>query len=327
MDRALTTALVGIAALAACSRGESRLDSAAEVAAAESGVPPQLLLAIANAESRGTTDGPGQWIRLMPWRASRDARRVAPRLGIAVDALDDDPATSLRVAAALLADAARMTGVDADAPLAAWRPALERFAGGRDALANQLYADQVLTLLGVEPPSAAAAHLPERPANLVGAAFASYVPLSAAAHRPMAETERHPRFIIVHAMQNTAPVILEYFHRSGTNVGAHYLVDSVAGTTVQMADERLVVFHDACFNEDSIGVEHEGYVEAGKLWFSDEQLRASARLVRDIAVRNGIALDREHILGHGEAPDCSDHTDPGPDWDWERFMAYAAQPE
>jgi N-acetyl-anhydromuramyl-L-alanine amidase AmpD len=122
-------------------------------------------------------------------------------------------------------------------------------------------------------------------------------------------------------MQNTLPVIVEYFRRPGTKVGAHYLVDSVAGTTIQMADERMVVFHDACFNDESIGIEHEGYVEAGALWYSDELYRASARLVRDIARRHDIPLDRSHILGHGEAPDCSDHTDPGPGWDWERFMA------
>ncbi|HEY5932985.1 MAG TPA: peptidoglycan recognition family protein, partial [Kofleriaceae bacterium] len=111
----------------------------------------------------------------------------------------------------------------------------------------------------------------------------------------------------------------------GTKVGAHYLVDSVTGTTVQMADERLVVFHDACFNEESIGIEHEGYVEAGQLWYSDEQYEASARLVRDIAKRHEIPLDRDHILGHGEAPDCSDHTDPGPGWDWDRFMGLVAR--
>ena len=123
-------------------------------------------------------------------------------------------------------------------------------------------------------------------------------------------------------MQNTLPVILEYFRKPTTQVGAHYLVDSVAGTTVQMADERLVVFHDACFNEESVGIEHEGYVEAGRQWYSEAQYRASARLVRDIAQRHGIPLDRSHILGHGETPDCSDHTDPGPGWDWDRFMSY-----
>ncbi len=322
------TTLIGIAAtLAACSRGDTALETAAETAAAEFHVPAQLLIAIANAESRGTTDGPGQWIRLMPWRAARDPRRVADRLGITVDALASDPAASLRAAAALLAESARRAGVDGSAPLAAWRPALERFAGGRDDLANQLFADQVLAHADVEPAASAAQRLPQRPAELVGAAFAGYVPSSEAAHRPMAAGERHPRFIVLHTMQNTFPVILEYFGKPSTKVGAHYLIDSVAGTTVQMADERLVVFHDACFNEESIGIEHEGYVEAGRLWYSDEQYRASARLVRDIARRHDIPLDRAHILGHGEAPDCSDHTDPGPGWDWTRFMDYVQRAE
>ena len=28
-----------------------------------------------------------------------------------------------------------------------------------------------------------------------------------------------------------------------------------------------------------------------------------------------------HIYGHGDAPDCSDHTDPGPGWDWAHYLA------
>ena len=319
---ARATALVCAIAALACSRDEPRIEAAAATAAAESNVPAELLLAIAHVESRATTEGPAQWIRLIPWRPARDPRRGAALLGVSVGALAD-PATAMRAAAALLAEAAREAGLDPGAPIAAWRPALERFAGGRDRLANRLFADQVFAVLD-QPTSDE--DFGERPGELVGAAFVPYVPLVETAHRPLAEGRR-PRFIVLHTMQNTRPVILEYFRRPGTTVGAHYLVDSVAGTTVQMADERLVVFHDACFNEESIGIEHEGYVEAGRLWYSDEQYRASARLVRDIAKRHDIPLDREHILGHGEAPDCSDHTDPGPGWDWPRFMDLVAHAE
>ena len=319
---ARATALVCAIAAVACSRDEPRIEAAAATAAAESNIPAELLLAIAQVESRATTEGPAQWIRLIPWRPARDPRRGAALLGVSVGALAD-PATAMRAAAALLAEAAREAGLDPGAPIAAWRPALERFAGGRDRLANRLFADQVFAVLD-QPTSDE--DFGERPGELVGAAFVPYVPLVETAHRPLAEGRR-PRFIVLHTMQNTLPVILEYFRRPGTKVGAHYLVDSVAGTTVQMADERLVVFHDACFNEESIGIEHEGYVEAGRLWYSDEQYRASARLVRDIAKRHDIPLDREHILGHGEAPDCSDHTDPGSGWDWPRFMDLVAHAE
>ena len=319
---ARTVATTTMVVLAACGRSETRIEAAADAAAAESGVPAELLLAIAHVESRATTDGPGQWIRLVRWRAARDPRRVAERLGVSIAALESDPTANLRGAAALLADAARATGVGRDAPLAAWRPAVERFAGGRDPLANQLFADQVYESLDLEPAGTAAKRLPRRPPDVVGAAFAPYIALGDEAHRPLSAECRRPRFIVLHTMQSTLPVILEYFRKPTTKVGAHYLVDSIAGTTVQMADERLVVFHDACFNDESVGIEHEGYVEAGRQWYSDEQYRASARLVRDIAQRHDIPLDRSHILGHGEAPDCSDHTDPGPEWDWDRLMSY-----
>ena len=41
--------------------------------------------------------------------------------------------------------------------------------------------------------------------------------------------------------------------------------------------------------------------------------------VRDIARRHGLPLDRAHVMGHDEAPDCSEHDDPGPGWDWAAY--------
>ena len=57
---------------------------------------------------------------------------------------------------------------------------------------------------------------------------------------------------------------------------------------------------------------------------------ASAHLVRSIALRYNIPRDRTHIIGHFEVPDTAHpghfggrngHTDPGPYWDWDYFMA------
>jgi hypothetical protein len=39
------------------------------------------------------------------------------------------------------------------------------------------------------------------------------------------------------------------------------------------------------------------------------------------ADRYGIPKDRAHIVGHVEVPG-NDHTDPGPNWDWTRYMQY-----
>jgi N-acetyl-anhydromuramyl-L-alanine amidase AmpD len=163
--------------------------------------------------------------------------------------------------------------------------------------------------------------LKDRPSDVIGAAYAPFVAAATTTHRPIAAGLMRPvRFIVIHTMENTFPNIVEYFRRPGTPVASHYLIRAHDGWTLQMVDERAVAFHDACFNDESIGIEHEGYVVEGARWYGDALYASSARLVADVARRHGIPLDRQHILGHSETPDCSDHTDPGPDWDWDRFM-------
>jgi hypothetical protein len=48
----------------------------------------------------------------------------------------------------------------------------------------------------------------------------------------------------------------------------------------------------------------------------------SAELTAWLADAYGIPKTRDYIFGHGEAPDCSDHTDPGPGWDWDKYMDF-----
>lgn len=47
--------------------------------------------------------------------------------------------------------------------------------------------------------------------------------------------------------------------------------------------------------------------------------RSSAALTKHLAARYGIPKNRSHIIGHSEAPGA-DHTDPGPNWDWNHYM-------
>jgi hypothetical protein len=53
--------------------------------------------------------------------------------------------------------------------------------------------------------------------------------------------------------------------------------------------------------------------------FTAEEYYAAAALVCAISARQGIPLDRAHVIGHNEVPG-STHTDPGPTWDWPHFM-------
>jgi hypothetical protein len=87
-----------------------------------------------------------------------------------------------------------------------------------------------------------------------------------------------------------------------------------------MVEEQDVGWHARCWNGRSVGIEHEGFVDEPQ-WFTDDMYRASANLVRGIAARWNIPLDRAHIKGHNELSDCNDHSDPGPNWDWDRFMS------
>jgi hypothetical protein len=85
-------------------------------------------------------------------------------------------------------------------------------------------------------------------------------------------------------------------------------------------------------NTHSINIEHEGVAIEGATWYSDQMYRNSARLVRYLAEKYNIPLDRAHILGHDDVPgptptlQTAMHWDPGPFWDWGKYMALMDAP-
>jgi hypothetical protein len=60
--------------------------------------------------------------------------------------------------------------------------------------------------------------------------------------------------------------------------------------------------------------------------------RNSAKLVRYLAAKNNIPLDRAHIIGHDQVPGTVPstvrgmHWDPGPYWDWEHYFDLLGAP-
>ena len=54
--------------------------------------------------------------------------------------------------------------------------------------------------------------------------------------------------------------------------------------------------------------------------FTEDMYLASAALVRDICNRNGISVDRAHIIGHDEVTGTT-HGDPGGYFDWDYYLA------
>lgn len=85
-------------------------------------------------------------------------------------------------------------------------------------------------------------------------------------------------------------------------------------------------------NMHSVGIEHEGFAKTGAAWYSETMYRNSAKLVRYLAKKNDIPLDRAHIIGHDQVPGLLPprvkemHWDPGPFWDWEHYMDLLGAP-
>lgn len=126
--------------------------------------------------------------------------------------------------------------------------------------------------------------------------------------------------VVIHVTQTTCAEALSIFRDPDKMVSAHYVVRSVDGYVAQCVRETDVAWHagDWDHNTRSIGIEHEGWVDR-PAYFTDALYTQSARLTAWVCDRYGIPKDREHIIGHYEVPG-SDHTDPGPNWDWVRYV-------
>src|SRR5205823_324804 len=91
-------------------------------------------------------------------------------------------------------------------------------------------------------------------------------------------------------------------------------------------------FVPAAYQQNSSGYEHEGFAIQGTTWYTDKMYQASAALTRYLAARYHIALDRAHIIGHDDVPGPTTgfvagmHWDPGPFWDWARYMELLGAP-
>ncbi|MBK3525145.1 MULTISPECIES: N-acetylmuramoyl-L-alanine amidase [Streptomyces] len=126
--------------------------------------------------------------------------------------------------------------------------------------------------------------------------------------------------VIIHVTQETYSDALAIFADPQKKVSAHYVVRSADGHVAQCVREADVAWHAGNwgYNTRSVGIEHEGWVDRPE-YFTDALYQQSARLTAAICAKYGIPRDREHIIGHYQVPG-TDHTDPGPGWDWVRYI-------
>lgn len=125
--------------------------------------------------------------------------------------------------------------------------------------------------------------------------------------------------VIIHVVQGSYRTALKVFKDPAHQAATHYVVRK-DGHVAQMIRELDVAYQagNRSYNERGVGIEHEGFVDRPED-FTDDMYESSARLTAGICQRYAIPVDRTHIIGHVEVPG-TDHTDPGPHWDWDRYM-------
>lgn len=150
---------------------------------------------------------------------------------------------------------------------------------------------------------------------------AEWVPASPQNYTASSRPRSYPvQLVVIHMTQEYYDDTLAIFQNPAKAVSAHYVVRSSDGHIAQMVREKDIAWHAGNWNYNtrSIGIEHEGWVDQPS-WFTEEMYTASARLTSAICDRYGIFKNRTNIIGHYEVPG-TDHTDPGPNWDWDRYM-------
>ena len=153
-------------------------------------------------------------------------------------------------------------------------------------------------------------------------------------------------FCVVHDMEGYYYTAISYLDRCDISASIHYAVNGLTdssdqgappGQITQCVTEAHYSWHAGCWNTWMFGTEHEGFA-SNPAWFTEAMYQASAGLHRHLCNTYGIPKDRNHIIAHGQKlvsgwcswlganyPSinctCNSHTDPGPYWDWNHFMA------
>ncbi len=141
-------------------------------------------------------------------------------------------------------------------------------------------------------------------------------------------------YIVVHDTETPYQTAIDGFQNPASGTAANYVMRSSDGAVTQSVAAKDLAFHagNYWFNMHSVGIEHEGYAAHGASWYTQVQYENTADLVKYLANKYDIKLDREHIIGHDNVPGPVDslvsgmHWDPGPYWDWNRFMALLGAP-
>jgi len=135
-------------------------------------------------------------------------------------------------------------------------------------------------------------------------------------------------YLVVHDTECDFEDCVRYIQTPDRFVSWQYTIRSDDGHVAQHVANHNVAAHAGNWyiNMHSIGLEHEGYAAGQGRWYTDALYRSSAELGKYLAAKYGIELDRAHVVGHEEFQSANYKWDPGPYWDWERYMQLLGAP-
>ncbi|OIJ64078.1 hypothetical protein WN71_030970 [Streptomyces mangrovisoli] len=210
---------------------------------------------------------------------------------------------------------------------------------------SELPPDQDALGLGTGSGQAAAGQTPECPAGLecdfTPAAYALTDPDDPTSYGNYNPANRPAdgqtiRYIVIHDTESDYDGAIASFQNPREQACAHYLVRSSDGHVTQLVHTKDIAWQagNKTVNMHGIGIEHEGFAVPTDrpTWYSEQLYESSAELVRYLAARFGVPLDREHIIGHEDVPGptqgaISDmHWDPGTFWDWSHYLELLGAP-
>ncbi|MBD0708470.1 MULTISPECIES: N-acetylmuramoyl-L-alanine amidase [unclassified Streptomyces] len=294
----------------------------------------------------------------------------AELIGSSTETVENDTAASIRAGAALLAEYQKQAGAELSEDPGDWYPAVARYSQsperkGADLFARRVFAsikegERALTLDGEQVALPAAPSVePVKPSNVPLAATpaavtadpvtecpatlnCNFVPVrtdpgGAKNYTPADRPDQGVdiRQIVIHDTEGGYQGSLDTLTDPKGAGSAHYLIRAQDGQVTQMLENKQLAWHAGNWthNMHSIGVEHEGFAMKEGSWFTEPQYRSSAELVKFLAKKYDVPVDREHIIGHDEVALQTDgrvsslHWDAGPYWDWNYYMSLLGAPQ
>ncbi|MET8504674.1 N-acetylmuramoyl-L-alanine amidase [Streptomyces sp. NPDC004787] len=298
--------------------------------------------------------------------------KAAELIDSSTETVQNDSAASIRAGAALLADYQKQAGAELSQDPGDWYPAVARYSQSPEKKGADLFAKRVFESIKtgerevttdgeqVVLPAAPAVE-PVKPSNVpLAATFAStaegptydcpsglncnFVPVRTDPANPnkrnytLADRPNQGvdiRQIVIHDTEGGYAGSLDALTNPNVPGSAHYLIRASDGLVTQMIENKNLAWHAGNWthNMHAIGVEHEGFAIKEGSWYTEPQYRSSAALVKYLATKYGVPIDREHIIGHDEVALQTDdslanlHWDGGPYWDWNYYMSLLGAPQ